>query len=223
MERHMLRLTLVLGVLVTILGGTGVFAVFTDQAREELNQISSGELASAADLKLAYGDYDPVADLFVCDGFQDNLTSQFSFGTDVQPGYTSGETAYCLQNAGAAPVDTSLAVADLVDRELACTGDEGALDLTCGQGAQGDLSPLLDIVIAAVECDTATPGERRGASFAALSEGAEALPGNAILAPGEVGCWTIAIQYPTLFPAEMIQKAQSDIVHWTFVFTGTAS
>jgi predicted ribosomally synthesized peptide with SipW-like signal peptide len=223
MERQMLRLTLMLGVLVTILGGTGVFAVFSDQARAGTNDFSSGELAPAADLKLAYGEVDPTIDQVNCGAFQDNLTSLFSFGTNVQPGYTSGETTYCLQNAGAAPVDTSLAVTDLINRELACTGDEGSLDLTCGQGAQGELSPLLDIVIGEIACDTATPSDRRATSFAALSGGAESLPGTAILAPGEVGCWTILVQYPRALPADVIQRAQSDIVHWTFVFTGTAS
>ena len=223
MERHMLRLTLVLGVLVTILGGTGVFAVFTDQARAESNRISSGELASAADLKLAYGDYDPTVNGYECAGFQDDLTSPVSFGSEVQPGWGSPDTVYCLQNAGAAPIDLSLAVTDLLDLEVACTGDEGALDLSCGPGFEGELSPLLDISTSPIECDTAIVGPGRGDSFGALTQNATALPGDATLAPGEVACWSIRIRYPDLIPAEMVQRAQSDSVNWTFVFTGTAS
>ena len=41
MQRHMLRLTLILGVMVTLLSGTGVFAVFTDQASGGTNTVNS--------------------------------------------------------------------------------------------------------------------------------------------------------------------------------------
>jgi predicted ribosomally synthesized peptide with SipW-like signal peptide len=53
MERRTAFAIMAIGVVVTLLGGTGIFAVFTDRAETGKGSVTSGELPHAADLQIA--------------------------------------------------------------------------------------------------------------------------------------------------------------------------
>ena len=73
MGRHTLRITIVLGMLVTLLGGTGIFATFTDRATTGTSTITSGERPKAADLQIAAANPDTSTGVFNCGTYADDL------------------------------------------------------------------------------------------------------------------------------------------------------
>src|SRR5919112_3164479 len=129
MRRPLLGSLMVLGLVTTAVGGMGVFAPFTDRATTGLNTVSSGERPKAADLKLAF----PVAGYTDCATatYGDNLTTAGIVASNVQPGYNDGRF-FCVKNAGSASLTVSASVIDVTDVDNACTGDEAAVDTTCG-------------------------------------------------------------------------------------------
>lgn len=220
MQRQMLRLTLVLGVMVTLLGGTGVFAVFSDQASGGPNTVTSGALASAADLRIAPA---TASQIVSCGQYQeDTTTSQFTVVDFNQQ--TAVQRAYvCLSNAGSAPLDLTLQASFLRDLDTGCTGDEAAAgDATCGANGLGELSFVTSVDAHQVNCMTlartgglAQTLDRWGAvatSFAAPQ-----------LAPGAIACIEFELRYSSAATETQVQVAQSDQVTWNFRFEGTAS
>jgi predicted ribosomally synthesized peptide with SipW-like signal peptide len=220
MGRHALRITILLGVLITLLGGTGIFAVFSDRATTGVNDVTSGELGHAAELRIANASpqSDPqVSGPFDCGTYTDDLaTGLFSF--TVQGGNGDWQSA-CLRNAGTSSLDLSVTAIDLTDIDIACTGDEAAFgDTTCGGDAAGELSPNLDIWFSAFECGGGGALVEFGGRLRldALSTGSIAL-GN--LAPGADRCFAISVTDVGRDTAAQI--AQSDKAEWRFAFDGT--
>ena len=159
MNRHLLRIVLVLGLVVSIVSGAGVFAVFSDQATAGASA-DSGEVAKAADLQLAIPDNFIAGGPWTCGAdYHDDLTTLLD-ATGLQPGGAFG-SGVCLRNVGAAPVRLSLSVVDLADVELGCTGDELDADPDCADEAgAGQLSPLLHVRLEVFDCGG--PGEPPG-------------------------------------------------------------
>jgi hypothetical protein len=223
MERQMLRLTLLLGVLVTILGGTGVFAVFNDQASGGANSVTSDSLAHAADLQIATASRSQSGDGIDCSGtFDENTTTpQFTIGRFQAE--SQGETAFvCLRNVGSAELDLSARATELVDLDIACTGDEAAAgDTTCGDNQAGELAPIVAVSVVRADCGTDNTLGGVGMVLAQWPQGSSLGSGIA-LRPGETGCIRMTISYFGLNESD-IQQAQSDRVTWKFTFTGTAS
>src|SRR5690348_3456865 len=152
MGKQTLRITIVLGMLVTLLGGTGIFATFSDRATAGDNSVTTGERARAADLKIAPADpSQQPAGATLClpattQWTDDTTTGQFTAGS-LHPGDNMGPSYLCLLNAGTAPLIVNASVIDLVDADVDCTGDEAAAgDTTCGidqttqQPQEGELS-----------------------------------------------------------------------------------
>ena len=145
MGRQSLRIVIVLGILVTIVGGTGIFANITDRATAGPNDIQSAARSGEADLKIEPGNWNqlnvdcPVADLsgFVHD---DTDVGQFAF-TASNPG-DSYDGAVCIKNAALAPVDITATVIDLADLDVACGWSE-LPDLTCGLDGTGAPHPSI--------------------------------------------------------------------------------
>jgi hypothetical protein len=182
---------IVLGIVTTLLGETGVFAVFEDRASTGENVVTSGARPRAVDIKIAPA----VVGLGLptgCATFTDDLTTGFFTVDDVQPsGTIGGNHWFCLRNDGSTSAAISALVVDLVDTEQACTGDEAAAgDDTCGTGS-GELSAVLDVSF------TNLPGTCRfvqstvgmSGSLASLTV-PKSLPntGGTSLAPGEIQC-----------------------------------
>jgi hypothetical protein len=229
MGRHSLRIIMVLGVLVTLVGGTGIFAVFTDRATGGENTVTSGTRPKSADLRiepaiLAGGVFECDGD---ADGFlwqnDDTTTAQFTV-TDVQPGNGLGDAYVCLKNVGSAVLSLNLSAIDQVDVETDCTGDEAAsgdttcgLDLANGDAQAGELRPLLTVEADRVECTAPDPPTETPIALDAFS--AVNFDG---LAPGGIACFWIQLAYPTPATDADAQMAQSDAVSWRFAFDGTA-
>lgn len=218
MQRQMLRLTLILGVMVTILGGTGVFAVFTDQANGGSNTVNSGALARAADLHIAPG---TLTMGIACTQYADDTsTAQFTI-QDFRTGTQPVRAYVCLRNVGSATLDLTATAANLLDVDVACTGDEAAAgDATCGNNGTGELAVVVGVTTRQVNCQTLAPtgGLTQGLDrwgSAPWSFGASSL------VAGGIACIEFEIRHSGLEAAS--QLAQSDTVTWNFRFEGTSS
>lgn len=230
MVRTSLRITIVLGVLLTLVGGTGIFAVFTDRATAGDNSVSSGTRPRAADLRieageLASGQINCDADLDLIIWKQDDLTTgQFS-ATGIQPGADLGSSYVCLRNVGAAPVAVSASAIDLADIEDACSGDEAAAgDTSCAAGEAGELSGLLLVDMDRVVCMSPVMLQVNNspAPLSAMSP-TDLLGTGFQLAPDEILCIQVNVTYPATTPESAAQRAQTDTATWRFAFDATAS
>jgi hypothetical protein len=234
MGRNALRVVIVLGVLITLVGGTGIFAVFSDRATTGTNTVTSGSQPRAADLQLNVGvdtgqaidcETDPDANGVI---FEDDLTTGLFTLQDVQPGTTSDPAYLCLRNTGSAPLSLYAAAIDLVDADVDCTGDEAAAgDTTCGTDGTapqaGELSPLLDVRFDEMDCHDSSvifPGTE-GVLYD-LTDPAPIAFRAGTLAPGADLCLVLTIAYPSDTATTAVQQAQSDRVTWRFAFDGVA-
>jgi hypothetical protein len=228
MERASLRAVIVLGLLITLVGGTGIFAVFSDRATTGTNEVTSGGLGHAADLTIATAAVQGGS--VVCDTFSDDLATGFFSLTDLQP--SAGDSyrgTFCLQNVGSSAVNLAASTIDLSDTDSGCTGDEAAFgDTTCGGDQAGELGTVLVAVIAELDCDTATyTAQTSSASLAALGTPVGLPVGGIVgrqagdLNPGQTACYFVELRYPDSTPAGEVQLAQSDTVTWRFAFDAT--
>lgn len=233
MGRQTLRIVVVLGILVTLVGGTGIFAVLTDRATAGSNSVETGAQPRAADIQIAAADAvagQPVdcGGAVGGTGFQDDIsTAQFSV-SNVQPGYQA-TSWICVKNVGGAPVSLTMGTLDLADLDTGCTGDEAvAGDTTCGFGPTmqpqaGELSPLLSVSLKTLACATGTPLADDGTtSLDQLVNGNLVIADDAIpVAPGAIACVEIALAYsPSALDAQL---AQSDTATWRFKFDAYAN
>jgi hypothetical protein len=228
MNRQLLRAVMVLGLIVTLVGGTGIFALFTDRATTGINDVSSGELGHAADLQITTGqiedsNQDGLPDV-TCGTFQDDLATSLYSLTDLQPGNDEYAGTICLRNAGSSNVELTMSAIDLADLDIECTGDEAAYgDLSCGDQQVGELSPLIRVAIIFLDCDAATYIDEASSSLSGLAQQPTAIQAGSLLQmpPGDTACYSLRLRYPDTASATDIQLAQSDKVQWRFAFDGT--
>lgn len=231
MGRYSLRIIMVLGVLVTLVGGTGIFAVFTDRATTGVNDVTSGTRPKSADLRIepavlggAGVNCDVDADGILWQN-DDTTTGQFTL-SDVQPGNGLGDAYLCLKNVGSASLALTASAIDLVDADIACTGDETASgDATCGLDPfdapqVGELSPLLTVRLERVTCNSPQPYVVMGPI--ALDGYATVDFAGGPLSPDDIACIRIQLAYPTPATDLDAQVAQSDRVTWRFAFDAAA-
>jgi hypothetical protein len=224
MRRPVLLSLSTLGLLICLIGGTGLFAALTDTADLGPNSVDAAGLPGSADLKLAYRVPDPGdPNATVCGQYEDDLTTQAFIEASGFVADSSANNKVCIKNAGSQTVSVSVTAVDLVDVDTACTGDEADLgDATCGGDAQGELANVIQIRIFPIDCATAL--ELGGSDASALDD----LVGTPLaltpsgLAPDAELCLDILVQEPSGSPALDRQLAQSDAVTWMFRFTGTA-
>jgi hypothetical protein len=235
MGRQSLRIILVLGVLVTLVGGTGIFATFSDRATAGTNTIQSSGRQAAADLRIEPADF--LSGGVDCDLAEDgqqwthDSTTTPQFVLDILDPGVAQIKYVCLKNVGSGTLDVTASAIDLVDLDLACSGDEAANgDTTCGLDAEGapqlgELSARLLVDVDKVGCaDQSNVLQDNAAeqldAFAAATVigGAGATP----LAPDAVACLKIVLEYPFDAPEADAQVAQSDKVTWRFAFDGAA-
>jgi hypothetical protein len=226
MERHTLRIVIVLGVLVTLLGGTGIFAVFTDRATTGTNSAETGSRQQAVDLKIEQALLDAAG--VNCDGNldgmlfnQDDLATGIFSVSGMQPGNypADADTAYvCLFNAGSGTIDVEATVIDLVDTDTGCTGDEAAAgDTTCGSNQVGELGGAIAAQMEQLDCNStaaSTPIQSNSLAYWPASPA----PLNASLAPGDVACLAFYLWVPASTDETTLQLVQSDKVEWRFAF-----
>src|SRR4026207_1818581 len=99
MRRSLLATITVLGALICLVGGTGLFAALTDTAQTGTNTATSGDLPSSIDIKLGAG-YAFSGGVGVCGAFVDNLTTPLFTETDMKPN-NIGQATFCIRNDGA--------------------------------------------------------------------------------------------------------------------------
>jgi hypothetical protein len=219
-QRRALWSTMALGVLITTVGATGIFAVFQDSAIQGPNTLNSGSRAKAADIQLAVGTLLPTG--IDCPVFSEGIATALWSAANIQPGYQE-DRFVCIQNVGSASVSVSLLVQDAVDTDVLCTGDEATLDPTCGLGAgHGSLSSLLDVAVQIHDCSNGSPGP----AVVSVNDfvNLESTPADtgATIGPGIVKCLWLAVLYPATTPETDAQTAQTDSVTWKFAFDATA-
>lgn len=216
MRRSVLLTVISLGAVVSLLGLSGVMAVFTDRAVTGDNSISSGQVAKAADLQLA-----STVNGAACGTFNDDLTGPLNTLTAAQPGSKSFE-GICVKNAGSSEVSLSLSAADLTDVEVACTNDESAAgDATCGTGA-GELAQQLSTYWYTADC--ATGAVTGGLNYIAQLNNLPAATDLGTVAAGATSCFKLEVFYGLNRSVTSVQVAQSDQVTWKWAFdAATAS
>jgi len=217
-RRSLLLTASVLGLLICLIGGTGLFAALTDSAHTGTNTIDSAALPPSSDLQLATASFDGLS--YTCGTFSDNLaTGLFDF-SDLTPGIGIG-SVLCIRNVGSQTVSLSTAIDQLTDIDTACTGDEAdSGDTSCGNNGLGELSGVLAVSLNAANCAT-------GETIAVYQPGVLSNLAGTPQATGSLGasettCFYIGVTYQPGVAAALTQRAQSDRVTWRFVFTGQA-
>ena len=216
MRRPLALSLIVLGLVVTLIGGTGLFAPFTDRATSGANSVTSGERPRAADLKLAWA----IADPFACDAatYSDNSTTPGHTATDVQPGFRDSKY-FCLRNAGSAPLAVSVRVIDRVEDDVACTNDESSVDTaSCGTApGGGEAGSVLSASFGLFDCEL---GSGPGSSFLGYL-GTDPTANMGTLAAGDTWCGSIEVGYGLNVPLDSQLGSQSDQITWKYAFDGT--
>lgn len=216
MRRAFLLTTAALGLVVCLVGSTGLFAALTDTARTGTNQVTTPGLAASADIQLAPRE-GPTGQP-TCGAFSDDLaTGLFDF--TATPPYANQSHIVCVKNVGSQALTSLTMRADeLTDIDIDCTGDEEANgDPDCGGDAAGELSDVLEVRANWDGCPYEMPTD--GTPTTTLADLAATPLTLKTLAVDEVVCIMIFVGYPaTGATPEAIQRAQSDKVTWRFRF-----
>ena len=217
MRRSLLLTASALGLLICLVGGTGLFAALSDTAHTGTNSFDTAALPGSADLKLATANPGPTSG-FACDTFSDNLATGLITFSGAVPTQSVG-TLFCIQNLGSATVSLSAAIDQLTDVELACTGDEADYgDTSCGAGQSGELAPLVEVRFTDSDCQTgAIITQTPATSLSSLTVTPAPI---GTLAPNGIRCFGLGVYYAFGAAQTAVQQAQSDQVTWRFVFTG---
>jgi predicted ribosomally synthesized peptide with SipW-like signal peptide len=216
MIRQWLVSVMVLGLIVTAVGGTGVFAPFTDRATTGTNSVTSAERATAADLTLAYSPLDPESCATAT--YEDDATSPLVSVADLQVGENRG-AYFCLRNVGSGTLSVTVSPIDVVESDVLCTNDEAAAgDTSCGGDAEGELGDVLEVTFSTiVDCDGGNLASPDPGSFIAgtpvISLGS--------LGPGETLCGFVRLRVPPETSDIDAILSQTDRVTWKFAFDGT--
>lgn len=226
MPRRLLAAVLALGLVVTAVGFTGIYAVLTDRAKTGDFNVNTGQMAKAADLQIATASA-PGA----CAGipYDDNNTgTQFTLN-NAQPGISSGVNL-CLMNAGSSALEVHMVATDVTDTDTACTGNEADFgDDTCGSDQAGELAGVIDVNLYQFDCQNPFLGEHGDASVADLASyvpqaGVFQAWDPGLLQPNGVACLFANVVYPAIGDGTTqseAQLAQSDSLTWRLAFDGT--
>jgi len=218
MRRSLLLTVTLLGVLICTVGGTGLFAALNDTAKTGTNTVTSDDLPTSIDIKLATASYS--GGVTTCGTFVDDLATPLFTETDLQPG-SNGLAFFCLRNAGAqmaASVDVMSI--ELSDIDQACTGDEAdSGDATCGGDAAGELSDVLSVLFTSLDCSTGV--EIDGTPEVGLGANASAPLALPDVAGGGTLCLKAQVSYRTPADPTDAQLAQSDTASWRFRFSAS--
>jgi hypothetical protein len=226
MHRRLLAMIMSLGLVVTAVGFSGIYAVLTDRAKTGDFNVNTGERARAADLKIA-GAGAPGA----CpeENFVDNIEGpQFTLN-NIQPNTSSG-VSLCLWNAGSSPLEVHMLATDVTDVDTDCSNNEADFgDDSCGSDGAGELAPVIEAQPYPVDCDSPFTGEHSAVSIADLAAYVPQAgvfedwdPG--LLQPDEVVCLFMNIVYPAVGDGTTeaeAQLAQTDSLTWRLAFDGT--
>jgi hypothetical protein len=215
-RRPVLLTVMALGAVMTLTAVNGVFAVFTDRATTGTNSASSRAEARSADIQIAHGTLD-IFDLTVaCGTYAEDLATGIITVTDMAPTGSTAAGVVCLRNVGSRAVDLTVSAIDLVDTDDDCTGDEGSIDLTCGDDQEGELSPALLVALDSFDC--VGSGNLAGTGNLATMQTTPIELSE--LAAGAVECFQFRVDRQA--QGDAITTSQSDTTTWKFAFDATA-
>jgi hypothetical protein len=210
-KRSVLLTFAVLGGLVCLIGGTGLFAALQDSARSGPNSAESAPLAGSADIQVATAIVGPSG--VECGTFSEDLTTPFHTVTGVSPGFRSDLQLYCIKNVGSQGVTLNALSDELTDVDYACTGDEALHgDTTCGGAGAGELSSVLRVLYDQLDCATLA-GSGSSPLLSDNATGGVAPAALGTIAPSETRCFGTDVSYPSA-PSVEVQRAQSDRATW---------
>lgn len=205
----LLRRKLVVGALMTIvaLGISGIaLALLSDTAKTGKGSMSTRSVQESMNLKLA-----AVASPD-CTGatYSDDLTTDLFSLTDAAPSSSPAAVGYlCVENTGAQTTSLNVAVANLVNVEIACTGDEALVDTTCAPGAAGEAGIYSRVQLG--PCPSGVSNQ--------LGLDAETTASLGNMAGGETRCLRWAVLYSPSSQSQELQS-QSDKVSFNLAFSG---
>jgi hypothetical protein len=215
-RRPVLMTIMALGMVVTLAGANGVFAVFTDRATTGTNSATSRAEARSADLQIATGTLVPEDGSITCGTFVENLASGIITATDMVPLGDDVHAFVCLKNVGSRSLDVTTSVIDLFDTDPQCTGDESEVD-SCGTGEFGELSGVLHVFLSTSDC--VTPGSSLGNTTLDTMVSTPFSLGS--VASGALLCVHVDIQDQA--QGDDVAITQSDTATWKFAYDGTAT
>ena len=166
---------------------------------------------SAPDVKVA------VLSASRCGKFADNTTAAIRI-SDLDPAEESTSLSLCVTNASRAAGRLLVGSADVVDLDVACSGDEALVDTTCGGTLAGELAAdLVHDLRVTMPCAPSRGelGTARSVSFAALADGVVL----GTLGRDEMACVSVTLRRPALHGGS--SGAQSDRVTWRYRFVLT--
>lgn len=220
MTRRILTTTIALGALITLLGFSGIYAVFTDRATTGATGGTSDQLPGGADIEIAR-----ALSAVSCPAgdFDDDLVGDLIQWVDAKPGDDLGNHYFCVRNVGVADVDLTWTVIDTANTELACTGDEASVDGSCGSGL-GELGLVLYLSSQKYDCATGAADGGFFEQFVYQGANVAFLAIGDTLTPSETVCLRINTSYPAYDNGTTVaeaQAAQSDQISWRFAFDAT--
>jgi hypothetical protein len=222
------RSTTAVAAVAVVIGGlslAGVLAATTDTARTGEARYSTGQFdgLETADVQLAQASGSSLEE---CGPWEEDLSTPFLTFADSGT-LEALEVPVCLRNNSPNAILLSLAVQDLVDDELDCTGTEGddGFDPTCGPDledpdtSRGELS---DVLVAGIRVCPA-PGVEAGPPFqlGTLAGLAETEAEIGVLEVGESFVMCLSVGAATASDSDR-RRSQSDEVRWRFAFVAEA-
>jgi hypothetical protein len=135
--------------------------------------------------------------------------------TDVEPGTATGPAIVCARSKGAADTRLTLAVTEMQDAEVGCTGDEAGVDSTCGGGQAGELARHLTVRLAVQPRCRGSFGPVRIVAFTELATTAHVV--TPVMKSNQLDCVSLSLAYAPV-SAEDAAAAQTDRVRWRYAF-----
>jgi hypothetical protein len=219
MHRRSLTLSvIVLGLVLTLVGGTGLFAAFTDTASTGTNSLTSGVRPRAADIQIVWPALN-TADCAQPGNYVENSTTPGHTASDVQPGFVDKQ-GFCVRNVGVGVSGIAFRVIDRVETDIACTGDEAAAgDATCGGDQPGELGSVLAVNVSKFNCLTGDLLLNTGNG--PLGNDPNTSQPEWTLGPSETWCGEVMVWYLDGTTLTDGLRAQSDRVTWKYQFVAT--
>ena len=231
MRRSVLMTLALLGAVVSLVGGVGLFAALTDTGKTGTITAESDAMAGSADVKLTTADVgdadeDGLTEVDCDNGaYSDDLATS-PMTASVEPGFVSDKMYFCIKNVGSQPVSLTFDAFEMVDTELDCTGDESIVDTGCGvvSGTPlvGELSGVLSVTVDWYPMCDPNVSQPSSSVLSSLTSTPLALHG--LSSGGAADCYSLTLVYGHGAPntPAMIQAAQSDRVTWRLRFNASA-
>ena len=149
-----------------------------------------------------------------CERYRENLPTMVT-ASGLEPGTSTDTVTVCTRSKGADDTRLTLAVSDVVETDVACTGDEGDVDATCGADQAGELGANLTVRLAVQPKCKGPFGAARTVGFTELATGAVLVA--PVVKQHQVDCVAVTLAYAAS-PVEAVSRAQTDRVRWRYVF-----